>query len=73
MARALADAGIDAVYSYAGRVQNPAQQPLPTRVGGFGGADGLAAYLRAEGFSHLIDATHPFAAAISRGSSASPR
>ena len=37
------DAGIDAVYSYAGRVQNPAQQPLPTRVGGFGGADGLAA------------------------------
>lgn len=70
MARALADAGIDAVYSYAGRVQNPAQQPLTTRVGGFGGADGLAAYLRAEGFSHLIDATHPFAAAISQNAHA---
>ena len=66
MARALADAGIDAVYSYAGRVQNPAAQPLPTRSGGFGGADGLAAFLRAGRFTHLIDATHPFAATISR-------
>ena len=70
MARALAEAGIDAVYSYAGRVQNPAAQPLPTRCGGFGGADGLAAFLRAERFTHLIDATHPFAATISRNAHA---
>ena len=66
MAEALAKAGLDAVYSYAGRLQNPVAQPLPTRSGGFGGADGLAACLRAEGFTHLIDATHPFAATISQ-------
>lgn len=70
MARALAEVGIDAVYSYAGRVQSPALQPLPTRSGGFGGADGLAAFLRAGRFTHLIDATHPFAATISRNAHA---
>jgi precorrin-6A/cobalt-precorrin-6A reductase len=36
------------------------------RVGGFGGADGLARYLEAERVSLLIDATHPYAAQISR-------
>ncbi|WP_052081300.1 cobalt-precorrin-6A reductase [Paracoccus halophilus] len=66
MAQALAGAGMDAIYSYAGRVQALARQPLPMRVGGFGGVDGLAAYLRAERITHLIDATHPFAALISR-------
>ncbi len=66
IARALADAGRAAVYSYAGRTGAPLAQPLPVRVGGFGGADGLAAYLRAEGISHVIDATHPFAAQMSR-------
>lgn len=55
----------DAVYSYAGRTAAPVAQPLPTRIGGFGGAAGLADYLRAGGFTHLIDATHPFAATIS--------
>jgi len=66
MARALAEAGVDAVYSYAGRTEAPVAQPLPMRVGGFGGVDGLAAYLKAEGITHLIDATHPFAAQMSR-------
>lgn len=66
MAEALAAAGLDAVYSYAGRTQNPILPPLPTRMGGFGGAEGLTGYLRAEGFTHLIDATHPFAATISQ-------
>lgn len=66
MARALADAGVEAVYSYAGRTEAPVAQPLPVRVGGFGGAEGLAEYLRAEGISHVIDATHPFAAQMSR-------
>lgn len=65
-ARALAQAGIDAVYSYAGRTAAPVAQPLPTRVGGFGGAEGLARYLRAEGIGHVVDATHPFAAQMSR-------
>jgi precorrin-6A/cobalt-precorrin-6A reductase len=66
MARALAEAGVDAVYSYAGRTEAPVAQPLPVRVGGFGGVEGLVAYLRAEGITHLIDATHPFAAQMSR-------
>ena len=66
MARALAEAGLDAVYSYAGRTGAPVAQPVPVRVGGFGGAEGLAAWLRAERISHVIDATHPFAAEISR-------
>ena len=66
MAQALADAGACAVYSYAGRTDAPRAQPLPLRVGGFGGADGLAQFLRDGGFTHVIDATHPFAAQISK-------
>jgi precorrin-6A/cobalt-precorrin-6A reductase len=62
LARLLAAAGMRAVYSYAGRTGAPAPQPLPVRTGGFGGAAGLAAYLRAEGITHVVDATHPFAA-----------
>jgi len=65
LAQAAAEAGVDAVLSLAGRVARPARQPLPTRVGGFGGPEGLAAHLRAGGFTHLVDATHPFAARMS--------
>ncbi len=65
LAQALAQAGIDAVFSYAGRTGAPVAQPLPTRIGGFGGAGGMAQALREGGFSHLVDATHPFAARIS--------
>ena len=66
LARALAAANVDAVFSYAGRTASPLPQPLPQRLGGFGGADGLAAYLTAEAFTHVVDATHPFATMISR-------
>lgn len=66
MARALAEARVDAVYSYAGRTGAPMAQPLPVRVGGFGGVGGLVAYLRAAEVTHVIDATHPFAAQMSR-------
>jgi precorrin-6A/cobalt-precorrin-6A reductase len=65
MAEAIAGAGLAGVYSYAGRTGAPAGQPIPTRVGGFGGAEGLGAYLRAEGITHVVDATHPFAAQMS--------
>ncbi|WP_027236838.1 cobalt-precorrin-6A reductase [Leisingera caerulea] len=65
LARTLAEAGSDAVFSYAGRTAEPVSQPLPTRVGGFGGAEGLAAYLVAENITHVVDATHPFAAQMS--------
>ena len=56
--------GVEPVTSLAGRVAAPAPPPGRTRVGGFGGADGLAAFLDAEGVDALVDATHPFAAAI---------
>ena len=65
LARAVADAGLDGTVSFAGRVERPVRQPLPQRVGGFGGAKGLAEYLRANAITHLVDATHPFAAQMS--------
>jgi precorrin-6A/cobalt-precorrin-6A reductase len=66
LAQAAARLGLDAIYSYAGRTEAPATQSLPTRIGGFGGADGLADYIRTERVTHVVDATHPFAAEISR-------
>lgn len=66
MAHALAHARANAVFSYAGRTDAPVAQPLPTRIGGFGGVNGLCAYLRAERITHVIDATHPFAAQMSQ-------
>lgn len=47
--------------SLAGRVSRPRLPVGPVRIGGFGGATGLAEYLRDEGFTHLVVATHPFA------------
>ncbi len=49
------------VTSLAGRTASPAPLPGQHRTGGFGGSEGLAAYLRAERISALVDATHPFA------------
>lgn len=66
LAAEIARAGITAVYSYGGRTRAPADQPLPTRIGGFGSVSGLADYIRCENITHLIDATHPFAAEMSR-------
>ncbi|MFX7992921.1 precorrin-6A/cobalt-precorrin-6A reductase, partial [Acinetobacter baumannii] len=65
LARLLAERGISAVLSYAGRTRAPVAQPLPVRIGGFGGVAGLAAYLREQRVTHLVDATHPFAATMS--------
>nr|5C4R_A Chain A, Precorrin-6A reductase [Rhodobacter capsulatus SB 1003] len=65
LAKQDADQGFEAVFSYAGRTGAPVAQPLPTRIGGFGGVAGLVDYLTREGVSHVIDATHPFAAQMS--------
>ncbi|MET9609943.1 cobalt-precorrin-6A reductase [Streptomyces sp. NPDC006512] len=51
--------------SLAGRVAAPVLPPGGTRIGGFGGAAGLAAWTAAHGVTHLIDATHPFAERMS--------
>jgi precorrin-6A/cobalt-precorrin-6A reductase len=50
----------------AGRTRHPGPIPGQVRIGGFGGAPGLAAYMVEQGVDRLIDATHPFAAVISR-------
>ncbi len=59
------DKRFDATVSLAGRTKNPAPHEVPVRIGGFGGREGLATYLREGGIELLIDATHPFAANIS--------
>ena len=71
MAEALA--GHDATYSLAGRTGAPLPVGLPTRIGGFGGVAGLADHLRASGTTHVIDATHPFAAQMSANADAACR
>ena len=58
-------ADLDVMLSLAGRTAAPARQPVPVRRGGFGGAAGLADYLAREHVDVLIDATHPYASAIS--------
>ena len=55
-----------ATLSLAGRTRDPIPQPIPTRIGGFGGPPGLVAYLREHQIDALIDATHPFAAQMTR-------
>jgi precorrin-6A/cobalt-precorrin-6A reductase len=60
--RLSSDARFKAVLSLAGRTASPKPSPLPQRVGGFGGADGLARYLEVEQVDALLVALHPFAA-----------
>ncbi|HVW30592.1 MAG TPA: cobalt-precorrin-6A reductase [Polyangiaceae bacterium] len=60
------DARFGVLLSFAGRTENLILPSTPYRVGGFGGSAGLAAFLQRERFGALIDATHPFAATMSR-------
>jgi precorrin-6A/cobalt-precorrin-6A reductase len=53
------------ISTLAGRVARPRLPEGEVRVGGFGGADGLAAYLEQEDVDAVVDATHPFAERIS--------
>jgi precorrin-6A/cobalt-precorrin-6A reductase len=57
--------GLRVISSLAGRVSNPVLPAGEVRVGGFGGAAGLAAWARTEGVGAVVDATHPFAETIS--------
>jgi precorrin-6A/cobalt-precorrin-6A reductase len=56
---------LDVTLSLAGRTAQPVPHAVPLRVGGFGGAAGLADYLLTNKIDALIDATHPYASAIS--------
>ncbi len=74
LARLLAgDPRFDATLSLAGRTASPKSQPLATRIGGFGGAEGLARFLRDERIDVMVDATHPYAARISANAVAAHR
>ena len=66
LAHLISKTEFNATISYAGRVERIRQQPIQKRIGGFGGADGLASYIISNGVTHLVDATHPFAAQISQ-------
>lgn len=67
-ARALASAlvaeGVPVVSSLAGRVAQPKLPEGDVRVGGFGGPEGLAAWLSEQDATSIVDATHPFAERI---------
>ncbi|MFH1804142.1 MAG: cobalt-precorrin-6A reductase [Pseudomonadota bacterium] len=67
LANRLAATGrFDVTLSLAGRTEHPAQpdDAVQLRRGGFGGATGLADWVRTHNIDLLIDATHPFAANI---------
>ncbi|MER8863552.1 cobalt-precorrin-6A reductase [Mesorhizobium sp. M0751] len=68
-----ARADISVMLSLAGSTESPVAQGVPVRVGGFGGAGGLAAYLRQNKIDLLIDATHPYAARISANAAEAAR
>lgn len=56
--------GVPVVSSLAGRVARPRLPVGEVRVGGFGGVEGLTAYLRTYAVTAVVDATHPFAERI---------
>ncbi len=65
IAARLADSvDLEAVTSLAGRVRDPRWPEGEVRVGGFGGAEGLAQWLAENDIRALLDATHPFASRI---------
>lgn len=62
--------GLTVITSLAGRTQHPQKLPGEVRVGGFGGAAGLARYLEDQAIDLLVDATHPFAATMAANAAA---
>ncbi|OCF87032.1 cobalt-precorrin-6A reductase [Nocardia brasiliensis] len=67
---ATGEPGFDIVSSLAGRVRDPVLPVGAVRVGGFGGVAGLSEWLAANGIETVVDATHPFAGAISANAAA---
>ncbi|MEV7341128.1 cobalt-precorrin-6A reductase [Streptomyces sp. NPDC093544] len=63
-ARLAASPAVRVTTSLAGRVSRPGALDGEVRIGGFGGADGLARWLREHRVDAVADATHPFATGI---------
>jgi precorrin-6A/cobalt-precorrin-6A reductase len=70
LASALVEEGVDVLSSLAGRVADPVLPPGQVRIGGFGGAAGLTAWLQVHPMRVMVDATHPFAATMSASAAA---
>jgi precorrin-6A/cobalt-precorrin-6A reductase len=64
--RLASDARFVAMLSFAGRTAKVSDPGVPYRVGGFGAVEGLVSHLEREKYHVLVDATHPFAAQMSR-------
>ncbi|SDJ84044.1 cobalt-precorrin-6A reductase [Aliiruegeria lutimaris] len=69
LAEALSEWPVRLTVSLAGATSVPARYPGEVRMGGFGGEDGLAEWLKKEDISLLLDATHPYAERISPNAS----
>jgi precorrin-6A/cobalt-precorrin-6A reductase len=69
-ARAIATAlqGQDVIAALAGATRDPAPLPVPVQSGGFGGEAGFRAFLSQHHIHAVLDATHPYAARITRRS-----
>jgi precorrin-6A/cobalt-precorrin-6A reductase len=65
LAEKLVAEGHYVTLSLAGRTEKPATSAATIHIGGFGGAQGLSAFLRKGRFTRLVDATHPYAYRIS--------
>lgn len=72
-ARLAADPRFSVETSLAGRTAKPAKLAGEVRMGGFGGAEGLARHIRETGVRVLVDATHPFAAQIRANAAAAAK
>jgi len=65
LATALVEQGRDVVSSFAGVTTSPLLPPGEIQLGGFGGVEGLLAFIKSRNITRIIDATHPFAAQMS--------
>ncbi|WP_438868202.1 cobalt-precorrin-6A reductase [Pseudomonas sp. L1(2025)] len=65
--------GPEHIYSLAGVGRVPTDLTCQVRVGGYGGFEGLAQFVRDEQISLILDATHPYAAQISQNAAQAAR
>lgn len=65
--------GPEHIYSLAGVGRVPTDLACELKVGGYGGAEGMAHFIREQHVDLLLDATHPYAAQISRNAALAAR
>ncbi|KPY90409.1 cobalt-precorrin-6A reductase [Pseudomonas syringae pv. tagetis] len=65
--------GPEHIYSLAGVGRVPSDLTCQLKVGGYGGAEGMAQYIGEQGVDLLLDSTHPYAAQISHNAARAAR